>query len=75
MKNKNQLSQKSKLTVLTTEEVAEIAECSTSLVKQVVSGDRQANNGKGAKVALIVDLAETGKNALVEEIKRIVKFY
>lgn len=74
MKSQNQKYQKEEKAILSTEEVAAIAECSPSLVRQVRAGGRNAKRGKGAKVAVIDDLAQVGKNALIEEIKRVVRF-
>lgn len=52
---------------------AEIADCSPSLVRQVRSGGRKAQKGAGAKVAVVDELLYTGVNALIEEVKRVVK--
>lgn len=73
MKTQNEKYQKEEKAILSTEEVAEIAECSPSLVRQVRTGERSAKKGKGAKVAIIDDLAAVGKNALIDEIKRVIK--
>ena len=75
MKNKNQLSQNlNPENIITAEFTAQVADVSPSLVKQVRSGDRSAETGKGKKAALADDLLKTGVNALVEEVKRLIKF-
>lgn len=74
MKKKNHLCQKLDAPFLIPAEVtASVVGCSTSFVKQVRQGRRNATTGKGAKIALADDLMVTGANALIEEVKRIVK--
>jgi len=75
MKNKNQLSQNlSPEDIITPQVVAQVADVSPSLVKQVRSGERNADKGKGKRAALADDLLKTGVNALLNEVKRLVKF-
>ena len=75
MKNKNELCQKQeyKGIQIPAEITAEIVGCSPSLVVQVRKGERNASKGKGAKVAQADDLLKVGTNALIEEVKKIVK--
>ena len=56
------------------DKVAEIAECSVSLVKQINRGSRNNHSKKGEKVALVQELWTEGSNLLINEIKRIVTF-
>lgn len=76
MKNKNELCQKSEykgVIQIPAELTAEIVGCSASLVNQVRRGERKASKGKGAMIAKTDDLLTVGTNALINEVKRIVK--
>lgn len=74
MKNKNQLSQNlTAENIITAEVTAQVADVSPSLVKAIRRGERNAEKGKGQKAALADDLLKTGVNALLDEVKRIVK--
>jgi len=76
MKNQNEMYQKGKKAeiVIPAAVTADIVGCSESLVKQVRTGERKADKGAGAKVAMVDDLLNTGTNALLEHVKNVVKF-
>lgn len=58
---------------LSAEKVAEIVDCSVSLVKKVNTNHRKAETPTGEKIEMVNDLWAHGSNRLIEEIKRIVK--
>jgi len=51
------------------EVIAELVQCSPSLVKKVRLGKRKAEKGKGQKVAIAHDMWEYGSSLLIQEIK------
>lgn len=73
--NKTTCTKKEKPQVpISAEKVAEIAECSVSLVKKINTNKRKAETPTGDKIELVNDLWATGSNLLIKEIKRIVTF-
>lgn len=54
--------------------VAEVANCSTSLVKQVNQGVKSADTPAGKRIKEVEILWNEGSSLLLQEIKKIVKF-
>ncbi len=55
------------------EEVAQMAGCSISAVKQIRQGTYTSNTGLVERVEAIDEIAELNKSLLIEEIERVVK--
>lgn len=76
MKNQNQMYQKDAQGLLSTTELAQTIGCSESLIRQVRSGERNADKGKGAiiKVAdeLNIKAKAVAKTCLIEAIEKLV---
>jgi len=72
-KNKKSRSAKNKANhTLTAKEVAGIAGCSVSYVKQIRAGHVNAESALAKKVLAVDQLADGSKGLLVEEVKRIL---
>ncbi|TZF81785.1 hypothetical protein FW774_17160 [Pedobacter sp. BS3] len=76
MKNKNQMCQKEYDRLLSTGELAGIIDCSETLIRQVRTGVRNTNKGKGKliKIAdeLNVQAASIAKTTLIEAIEKLI---
>jgi len=57
----------------TSEEVANMANCSVSYVKKLRAGIAEQNTDKARMVIAIDDLLMDGSNKLLEEVERILK--
>jgi hypothetical protein len=76
MKDKNQMYQKEDARILSTEELAEIIECSETLIRKVRNGDRNANKGKGKLIKeadeLNLQVTQIAKTTLIEAIEKLI---
>lgn len=63
MKNENEMYQKETKGLLSTSEIAEIVGCSESIVRQVRTGYRNANKGKGAIIKQVDELNQEAEKA------------
>lgn len=76
MKNQNEMYQKEKTGLLTTTEIAGIVGCSESLIRQVRTGERKANKGKGAIIKQVDELNQEAekiaKTTLVEYLEKLI---
>lgn len=53
--------------------IAGITNTSVSMVKQVRNGNKSGKGKKGQQIKLVETLITQGSNALIEEVKRVVK--
>lgn len=72
-KYKNNKTRSTKKYAMTAKQVAEIARCSESYVKQLRTGSLPAITPKAMLVMEIDKVAEEGNNVMIQEIGRIVK--
>lgn len=76
MKNQNQMYQKEKTGLLTTTEIAGLVCCSESLVRQVRTGERKANKGKGAIIKKVDELNQeaeiAAKTSFIQYIEKLI---
>ncbi|QNK63977.1 hypothetical protein H7F33_05650 [Pedobacter sp. PAMC26386] len=76
MKNQNQMYQKEAKGLLTTTEIADIVGCSESIIRQVRTGVRNANKGKGAIIKQVDELNQEAeiiaKTTLIEFLEKLI---
>lgn len=76
MKDKNQMYQKESEGILSTSELSEAINCSSSLINQVRKGERNANKGKGKLIKEVDELNVTAykiaKSTLIEAIEKLI---
>jgi hypothetical protein len=68
-KTKNPKTEK----LVSSEMVAGVVGCSSSMVRQVRSGDRSQDTDLGQTIMVADILLEEGTNKLIQEVKRIIK--
>lgn len=54
--------------------IAEVVECSPSMVRMVLRGVRNTDSDKGQQIEVADMLLEEGMNKLVNEVKKAVRF-